>query len=495
MGITRTVKSTALAITILLLGLAAAACGGNDSSSGSFEDMVPQRANIVGSVDVDQFVDVINMDLEQLFELMASDTLDGPEGINEFFDIDPARIVELFGEVNRADIFAEAEADGNSEYFGVVLHGTFDENAVIALLQVASDGDLVQEDFMGTDVYTLPDDSDEITLSFLDSETLAIGSSGAVKDMIDLRGGDAESASGPMIEVFEDLRQGVFGFAAEVPQDAFAGEDLGSVPGLGDLPISLDFLSSLEIVGLGGKLNNDSLDLLISMDFTNDDAAETLEGFINGIVTLASGFSPDPRTTELLSSLEIDQDGRRLTITIEIPESELSDIVGDLTSTPVINPTVTPTLPPTPDIRNLQSRFGEEIVIMPSARHVEEGQAVEYSTIPPTSGLHWARWADCGWYPDGLPDEVTTHNLEHGNIVVSYNFPNPARVSELRRVLDNVDEFRSWGVARSYDKIPDGQLSLAAWGRLATFEGVSAREIEPFFEVFAGMVGPETVPC
>ena len=93
---------------------------------------------------------------------------------------------------------------------------------------------------------------------------------------------------------------------------------------------------------------------------------------------------------------------------------------------------------------------------------------------------------DCGWYPDGLPDEVATHNLEHGNVVVSYHFTNPAQVSELRPVLDGVDQFASWGVARSYDKIPDGQVALSAWGRLARFEGVAAGDIELFFETIAG---------
>ena len=57
---------------------------------------------------------------------------------------------------------------------------------------------------------------------------------------------------------------------------------------------------------------------------------------------------------------------------------------------------------------------------MPSMNHVPEWQSVAYSTTPPTSGPHWDRWADRGFYPDGLPDELIAHNLEHGNIVVSY---------------------------------------------------------------------------
>jgi len=297
--------------------------------------------------------------------------------------------------------------------------------------------------------------------------------------------------------MFNDQRNGIFGLAAQVPQDSFNQEDLGSVPGLGGLPISLDFLSSLDIVGLGGNLNAGSLDILVRLDFTDPEAAETLDGFITGIVALASGFSTDPRLTELLAGLEIDQEGTRLTITIAIPESDLLDIFSDLTTvTETTSSTGSSSAGPgTPEIRLLSAVTGEDIALMPSLNHVLEGETVEYSTTPPTSGPHWGRWADCGWYPDGLPDEVITHNLEHGNIVVSYNFTNPAMVTELRAILDGVDQFESWGVARSYDKIPDGQLALAAWRRLATSQGVSVAEIAPFFDAFAGQLGPERIAC
>ena len=500
MRITRNMKVTALAVTVLLLGLAVA-CGGDDNaSSGSVTatHLVPQRANVVASVNVDQLLEMIDLDLDQLFETLSNETLGGPEGIDEFFSVEPGRTAALFANVSWVDIFAEADVEGESEYFVLVLHGSFDETSLIAELEAISGRDLQRETYKGTTVYTLEDDGDVFALTVLESALFVVGSVEGVKDYIDLIEGDAESASGALIDVYNDLSDGVFGLAARVPQDSFDGEDLGSIPGLGSLPISLDFLSSLEIIGIGGKLDNGSLDIAISMDFTNEEAAETLQGFISGIVTLASGFSPDPRTTELLSSLEVDQEGRRLTITVAIPESELSDILGDLTSNNGTSNSGSGSLPSgTPEITLITTDnvLGEEIALMPSTNHVTEGQAVQYSTIPPTSGMHWGRWAACGWYPDGQPDEVITHNLEHGNIVVSYNFINPAQVSELREVLDDVDKFGSWGVARSYDKIPEGQLVLAAWGRLATFQGVASGEIHLFFEAFAGENGPERIAC
>ncbi len=492
MGITLKTKAMALVLTVLLMALAA--CGGDEDVDSSPKELVPQRANIVGTVAIDLLLEEMGLDLEQAFQLLSSDSLGAPEGMDDILNLDPARMDTLFGDVSRADIFAEADVDGDSEYFGVVIHGSFDETALIAEVEALSGSDLVQEVYKGSDVYSAADDPDEFALSVLDTNTLAIGSSDAVKDIIDIRAGDADSASGELIDVFNDLSDGIFGFAVKVPQGVSGGEDLSSIPLLGDLPISLDFLSSLNIVGVEGDLKDDSLDLKISMNFTNDEAAETLAGFIKGFVALASGFSPEPGTTDLLSGIEVDQNGSRLTITIGIPESDFSDIFGDLTG---ITDTTSDSLPPpTPEIRLLSTiGLGEEVAIMPSAEHVAEGRTVEYSTTPPTSGMHWGRWADCGWYPDGLADEVITHNLEHGNIVVSYNFTNPAQVTELRQVLDGVRQFGSWGVARSYDKIQDGSVALTAWGRLAITQDFHAAEIELFFEAFAGLLGPERIPC
>ena len=127
--------------------------------------------------------------------------------------------------------------------------------------------------------------------------------------------------------------------------------------------------------------------------------------------------------------------------------------------------------------------------------HVPEGAFIEYSTTPPTSGKHWDRWAQCDFYAEGLPDERITHNLEHSNIVVSYNLTDPGEVDDLRAVLENTDRYRFWGLARYYDKIPQGQVALSTWGVLETMEGIDAERIQRFFDAYANALGPERVDC
>jgi len=153
---------------------------------------------------------------------------------------------------------------------------------------------------------------------------------------------------------------------------------------------------------------------------------------------------------------------------------------------------------PTPDARILPSVTsvpGEAVAIMPTRNHLPEGQAVAYSTTPPTSGDHWERWADCGFYSDGLPDEVIVHNLEHGNIVVSYNLPEEQDIAALRRAMGSIALAEEWGVTRFYDKIPEGMVAVAAWGRRARMPGVDLDGLASFFPAFAGVVGPERIAC
>ena len=134
--------------------------------------------------------------------------------------------------------------------------------------------------------------------------------------------------------------------------------------------------------------------------------------------------------------------------------------------------------------------------IMPARNHVGEGQAVEYNSIPPTSGDHWPRWSQCGFFEEALPDERIVHNLEHSNIVVSYNLATPEEVKQLKDVMGRIDLAGRTGVSRFYEKIPEGTVALAAWGVSDIMKGIDEERINTFFDHYAGTLGPEgNIPC
>ncbi len=139
--------------------------------------------------------------------------------------------------------------------------------------------------------------------------------------------------------------------------------------------------------------------------------------------------------------------------------------------------------------------IGVQHDIMRTQIHVSESQTVEYSSIPSTSGNHWAQWSRCGFFEDGLPDERITHNLEHGNIVVSYNLTTPEEVDELKDVMGSVGLAGVLGVTRFYDKIEPGTVALSAWGVSDTMQGIDEERINTFFSTYGGNLGPENVSC
>ena len=134
-------------------------------------------------------------------------------------------------------------------------------------------------------------------------------------------------------------------------------------------------------------------------------------------------------------------------------------------------------------------------------RHLQ-GQAIEYNTVPPTSGPHWNGAAPCGFYEQGLPDEVVVHNLEHGNVVMSYNLAISGDLQKIRRIHDELTESDQWLVTRFYDKIPFGHVAVTAWGVLEQVAGADEPRIRQFYLTYRGnQLSPETeavgrgIPC
>ena len=85
--------------------------------------------------------------------------------------------------------------------------------------------------------------------------------------------------------------------------------------------------------------------------------------------------------------------------------------------------------------------------------------------------------------------------MEHGNIVISYNLVKKEDIDSLKKSFSDVSLSKFWGVARFYNGIPEGQISLSTWGVTDSFTNVDTSRIRKFFEVYHGALGPENVPC
>ena len=158
----------------------------------------------------------------------------------------------------------------------------------------------------------------------------------------------------------------------------------------------------------------------------------------------------------------------------------------------------------TPVESRIVGGIGTAVPIMDRV-HIPTGQPfTDYNSIPPTSGTHWPELARCGIYRIELPDGRVVHNLEHGNVVISYNLPDTGDAQKLEQIVTDLlpmsigtaGQVRDWIVVRPYSKIEPGTVAITAWGVLDMMQGVDEAGITTFLLVYTGnRHSPERLPC
>ncbi|HEY3127105.1 MAG TPA: DUF3105 domain-containing protein, partial [Candidatus Limnocylindria bacterium] len=118
--------------------------------------------------------------------------------------------------------------------------------------------------------------------------------------------------------------------------------------------------------------------------------------------------------------------------------------------------------------------------------HVPVGQTVTYNSVPPTSGQHWSQAgvapAPWGIKDTNLPNEVTTHNLEHGGVVIAYNNLSSSELDQLKTIVRNL---MASGypkvIVEPYPKLTDAKVALTAWTWLYKLPTVDQTQMIRFF--------------
>jgi hypothetical protein len=136
--------------------------------------------------------------------------------------------------------------------------------------------------------------------------------------------------------------------------------------------------------------------------------------------------------------------------------------------------------------------MSQAISLMESARHIQVGESHEpYNSNPGTSGPHYAQTARSGFRGEAISDEHIVHNLEHGDIWISFH----PRVSD-----ETKKQLKKFGAAKviiTPREANDTDVALAAWGRLDTFnledDVFPEQRIRDFINRYINK-GPEKVP-
>jgi len=126
--------------------------------------------------------------------------------------------------------------------------------------------------------------------------------------------------------------------------------------------------------------------------------------------------------------------------------------------------------------------------------HMPDGQRFSYNSTPPTSGSHWQVPAQWGTKDSQEANERTTHNLEHGGIVIAYS---PALAAEdviklkaLVRGLMN-SSFRKV-ILEPYQQLTDAKIALTSWTWILKLPGYDETQITKFVRAhYQGSDAPE----
>ena len=121
-------------------------------------------------------------------------------------------------------------------------------------------------------------------------------------------------------------------------------------------------------------------------------------------------------------------------------------------------------------------------------QHIDDTLPATYSSDPPAAGWHYAVWASPGPASSTVPDTMLVHNLEHGYVVIDYNYT-PGQCAALESKLANI--------ANAYPKVivnprPDPaapKIALTAWGRLEKLNGYDETEIRRFITYWISKPG------
>ena len=116
--------------------------------------------------------------------------------------------------------------------------------------------------------------------------------------------------------------------------------------------------------------------------------------------------------------------------------------------------------------------------------HIVPPAKGSYNTVPPTSGQHYNQpgLAPTSWgiKDSNLPNEVTTHNLEHGGIVIGYNNLTPAETDQLKGIVRALMNGTYRKIVLEPYPLADAKIALTAWGWLLKLQSVDQIQIVQF---------------
>ncbi len=279
-------------------------------------ELVPQDVNLLANIQISKIMN--DQDLRDAYD-KAKKEPEQPqtveEVLNEFVketDID-------IHDFSQAVIFANITTLEQADYLGVIAEGTFNEKQFIDNIEEQAGEEFTTSDYKGYKLYI--DEKEEFGVAFLSDSMLLLGTTKAVKDAIDVSKGVRSQVGGVILDTYNQLGDALIKFTFELPEQARRALTEEPIPG--EIPISLEPLVDIDILGFALNKEADTITMQITPHFLSTDAAEDVKDTLSGAISLFKGTLQVPEVKELLGKIEVTVTDSWVTIILEITLSEI----------------------------------------------------------------------------------------------------------------------------------------------------------------------------
>jgi hypothetical protein len=306
-------------IIVLLCGLCGVVGCGAPAIAPTW--LVPDDVKFVASIQINKIL--TDQDLIAAYDEALNKPLfmpgtfeDALKQVEEEIGIDPRDFSEVL-------IFGDTESD---DYFGATIKGTFDPEALIESVEEAIGEEMAHSTYKGYQIYTTAFEDEEVAICFLSDDTVALGLTNVVKDIIDVNQGDKERLSGRLYDTYTAFGDVWIKGAGEVPEGA-----IDDIPEVG-IPIDLEILEDLEVVGFAFNKAGENLTLQIELCFSDAESAADVQDMISVIVIFLPLIMPDIPTevADLLDWLSFSQSDSCITITLETTTTDIEELIESI---------------------------------------------------------------------------------------------------------------------------------------------------------------------
>lgn len=327
----------ALVAVALVAMLATAGCtgvlnsGGDGASGGGGAklDSVPASAEMVGYVNVDAAMsdDAVRSLANTYIEtFMAGDYYEGPSDVSGWMErvenqtgLDPAKVdgVTFFGESTDTSPTAASQA-------GMVVVTEFTEDELVSSMEDAGT-ELSKETYQDTTLYTYGYEGGN-ALAVLGDGTFAVGDTASVESIVDVRAGNADAVGDTLRSAYEDTRDGIVRFAADVPQSQLPAEQIGT-----GSPVNTSAFNTVETVSGTFYTSGDTVGMETTLTSESEADASRITDVVDGGISLYKGMGNE-QIRDALEQVSVAQDGSSVTVTYEDTVQNIQDAVEKLTS-------------------------------------------------------------------------------------------------------------------------------------------------------------------